>query len=98
MKLNEERYEEMARTVNRDRKVMMNLVKDLDNYGKRKSKLTTTLGIKLSITSCSWNKRAIQRTASNSSSIERQIAEKAGLTTSMRNVRRLLKNCEHLKR
>ena len=41
---------------------------------------------------------AIIRLALNSSSTARQIAEKAGITTNVRNVRCLFKNCKHLKR
>ena len=44
------------------------------------------------------DKRTVIRIASNSNLIARQIAEKAAVTTNVANVRRLLKNCEHLKR
>ena len=44
------------------------------------------------------DERSVEQLGINSSLIERQIAEEAKVTTSVRNVRRLLKNCEHLKR
>ena len=75
----------VAKTVNRNRKVTMNLLKDLDNYGKRKScGRSQCLTVR--------DKRVKIRIASNSSSTARQIAEKARVTTIVGNIRRLLKN------
>ena len=66
----------------------MNLLKDLDNYEQRKSYgRSQCLTVR--------DKRVKIRIASNSSSIARQIAEKAEITT-IGNVRRLLKNSEYL--
>ena len=81
---------EIAKTVNRSRNVM-NLLKDTDNYGRKKS-----CGRPQCLTA--RDKRAIIRVASNSTLSARQIAEEAGVATNVRNVRRLLKNCEHLER
>ena len=74
--------------VNRSRKAMVNLLKDPHNCGERKS-----CG-RLQLTALA---RAVIRVALNSSSIARQI-EKAGVAINVGNVRRLLMNCEHLKR
>ncbi|CAD1475991.1 unnamed protein product, partial [Heterotrigona itama] len=93
LKLNEQHCSvtKIAKTVNRSRKVITNLLKDPDNYGRRKS-----CGRPQCLTA--RDKRAIIRLASNSTLTARQIAEEAGITTNVRNVRRLLKNCEHLER
>ena len=75
----------VAKTVNRNRKVTMNLLKDSDNYGQRKScGRSQCLTVR--------DKRVKIRIASNSSSTARQIAEKARVTTIVGNIRRLLKN------
>ena len=61
--------------------------KDSDNYGKRKSCGLTVR-----------DKRAKIHIALNSSSTARRIAGKTRVTKNVKNVRRLLKNCKHLKR
>ena len=72
----------------------MNLLKDTDNFGKRKCCGRPT----------ARDKRAIIRLASNSSIIAKQIAKKAEVATNVRNCEllgrnyKVLKNCEDLKR
>ena len=68
----------MVKTVNRTAKVTMNLLKDLDNYGKR-----TNSGRPSCLTA---RDAIIIRIASNSSSTARQIAKKAEVTTNIKNV------------
>ena len=93
LKLNEERYSvtKVAKLINKSRKVIVNLLKDSNNYEKRKS-----CGRSRWLTA--RDKRALIRVTSNSSSTAREIAKKAGVTTKVGNVRRLLKNYKHLKR
>ena len=44
------------------------------------------------------DERSVEQLGTNSSLTERRIAEEARVTINVRNVRRILKNCEHLKR
>ena len=77
-------------------KVLVNILRDLDNYGRKLWAIRLTA---VSIITAR-DKRAIIRLASNSSIIAKQI----GVATNVRNCERLrrnykvLKNCEHLKR
>ena len=81
-------------------KVLVNILRDLDNYGRKLWAIRLTA---VSIITAR-DKRAIIRVASNSSIIAKQIAKKAEVATNVRNCEllgrnyKVLKNCEDLKR
>ena len=81
----------IAKCMNRSRKVIYNLFKNVKNYGTKKSS-----GRPRAISA--REKRAILRAASNSCLTSREIARKAGVATNARNVRRILQRCEHIRR
>lgn len=82
---------QIAKIVNRSRKVVYNLLKDPENYGKKKSSgRPPTLSER--------NKRAIIRIASNSALTSREIACQAGVTANIRSVRRVLQRCKFIQR
>jgi transposase len=81
----------IARIVNRSRKVIINLLRNPQTYGKKKRPgRPTALTVR--------EKRAILRVASNASLTARQIAEACGIKTNIRNVQRVLQQCKHLQR
>ena len=82
---------EIAENLNRSRKVIYNLLKDPKNYGTNRN------GGRPRMIS-ERQKRIILREASNSHLTARKIAEKVGISTNVRNVQRVLKQCEHIKR
>lgn len=92
-KLHSENYSKakIAKIINRSHRVVRNFLKDPDNYGKKKRtgrpRATTPR-----------ERRSILRVASNSTLTARQIAAEAGVSTNLRNVQRIIRECEHLKR
>ncbi|XP_076657166.1 uncharacterized protein LOC143361560 [Halictus rubicundus] len=93
LKLSEEPYSvtKISKVVNRSRKVIINLLKNPENHGKKKGS-----GRPQSLTA--RQKHAILRTVSNSSMTALQIAESVGVNTNVKNVRRVLQKCKHLMR
>lgn len=91
--LKEENYSnrDIARRIGRDPWTINNFVKNKENYGKhrrgRTSKATTER-----------ERRSILREASNSAATARKIKEKVGTTASVHTVRRVIKQCPHLRR
>ena len=73
LKLNEKHYSatKIVKTINKNHKVIMNLLKDFDNYGKKSCGRPQCL--------TTQNKRAVILIVSNSSLTPRQIAEKLKL-------------------
>ncbi|KAK1137322.1 hypothetical protein K0M31_001834 [Melipona bicolor] len=70
-------------------KVIYNLLKDGNNYGTRKSsKRTPAISDK--------EKRAVLRAASNLCLTSGEIAQKAGVETNPRNVRRILQTWDNI--
>lgn len=92
-KLHSEYYSKakIAKIINRSHRVVRNYLKDPENYGKKKRtgrpRATTPR-----------ERRSILRVASNSTLTARQIAVRAGVNTNLRNVQRIIRECEHLKR
>lgn len=82
---------QIARLINRSRKVIQNYLKDPENYRKKNCG-----GRPKAISDRA--KRVILRIASNSALTAREIMTQAGVTTNIRNVQRLLKNSKRLKR
>ncbi|CAK9806981.1 Transposable element Tc3 transposase [Anthophora quadrimaculata] len=93
LKLKKENFtiSKIAKILSRSRKVIYNLLKDVNNYGTKKSS-----GRPSAIST--REKRAILRAASNSLLTSREIAEKVGVKTNPRNVRRVLQQSAHIKR
>lgn len=93
LKLKNENFSvaKIARILKRSRNVVMNLLKDPENYGKKKSPGRPSV---LS----DREKRAILRVASNAPLTARQIAQEAGVSTNILNVQRLLKKTPTIKR
>lgn len=81
----------ISKLVNRSPNVIRNLLKDPNNYGKKKSKG------RASVTSVR-EKHAILKIASNSTLTARQIASEAGVSTNVRNVQRILKQSKNIQR
>ena len=81
----------ISKAIGKSWKVISNLLKDVDNYGKKKSS-----GRPPSLSERA--KRNILRIASNSLLTTRQIMQKAGVNTSISSVRRVLQSCSHIKR
>ncbi|CAH2092976.1 unnamed protein product [Euphydryas editha] len=92
-KLHSENYSmvKIAKIINRSHRVVRNFLKDPENYGKKKRtgrpKATTPR-----------ERRSILRVASNSALTARQIAAEAGVSTNLRNVQRIIHDCEYLER
>ena len=96
LKLKDEQYSvaQISKVTNRNRKVITNLLKDPENYGKK-----TSSGHPQSLSA--RDKRAILRAASNSKMTARQLSQLAhcvGIDTNVKDVRRVLKKCKHLVR
>lgn len=82
---------QITNITNRFRKVIMNYLKDPENYLKKNP------GGRPKVIS-DRDRRAILRVASNSALTATQIASTAGVNTNVRNVQRLLHDVKHLKR
>lgn len=80
----------IALTVERSQKVIYYLLKDVNNYGRKKSSGRPSI---LSMR----EKRAILRVASNSCLTAKQIVHKIGVETNIRNVRRILQACDNIR-
>ena len=81
----------IAKLLSRSRKIIYNLLRNVEEYGKKKStgrpKVTTDR-----------QRRAILRVTSNSVATAREIAAEAGVNTNVRNVQRIIKQCKYIKR
>lgn len=77
--------------MNRSRKIIINLLKNPENYGKKKSS-----GRPRSLNA--RERREKLRAASHSKMPARQIAQSVGVDTNIKNVRRVLQNCKYITR
>lgn len=82
---------QIASKINRSRKVITNYLNDPENYGKHFKG-----GIKTATTE--RERRSILKIASNSAFSAAKIRERAGCTSSIRTVQRILKCAKHLQR
>lgn len=81
----------ISKVIKRSRKVIHNFLKNVEDYGKKKS-----TGRPSSLSD--RDKRAILRVASNSQLTTKQIMEKSGVSASVSSVRRVLLSCKNIKR
>ncbi|CAK9810850.1 Transposable element Tc3 transposase [Anthophora plagiata] len=81
----------ISKITSRSRKVVYNLLKDVENYGKKKSS-----GRPSSLSQ--RDKRTVLRIASNTQCTTKQIMQKVGVNASVSSVRCVLQSCKHIKR
>lgn len=79
----------ISKNVSKSQKVIYNLFKNGDNYGKRTGRPPSL---------SERDKCSILRVASNSSLTMRQIMQKAGVTARIYSVHRVVQSCNHLKK
>uniref|UniRef100_T1H9E9 Tc1-like transposase DDE domain-containing protein n=1 Tax=Rhodnius prolixus TaxID=13249 RepID=T1H9E9_RHOPR len=82
---------EISKNTGRSRKVILNFLKSPESYGTKKSP-----GRPPALTS--RQKRAILKVASNCTLTARQIAARAGVDTSLKNVQKVIRTAPHIQR
>lgn len=91
--LKQENYSnrDIGRRIGRDHKTINNFVKNKENYGKNRRGRTARA-------TTDRERRAILRKASNSAATARKIKEEVGTAASVQTVRRVIRQCPHIRR